>query len=416
MSISRAHQVYPWVGKLRPGVVLVGLAVLSAAVNPRTLAPWRWVRTWPAKIVLALGLLAVVGAPFGISLGAAVWYFLNYYSKVLVAAFLLMAAMRTARDLAAFVWAYVVACAVLVWMAVFVFHLGPTNTGMQRLSNLYTWDANDLGCVLLLGLPLTALSFQTSRGVWKVVSGVILLGTGVALARSGSRGAFVGFAMVGLAFLVALKRVSVFRRVGFVAIAAGALAFAAPKGYWRQMATLDSVTRDYNWTAPGGRRDMALQALGYMGSYPVFGVGVGSFDRAEGLVADRAWRAAHNSYLEAGSELGVPGLLLWTGLVIGCIVGPWRQRKRIPAEWARGAWEARFVYQAALYLPLAALGFAVTSFFLSFAWLDPVYTLAAFNVGLITTARGRLHGPAGGAPVRASAVARPRPWPSPTRC
>ncbi len=410
MSISRLHQVYPIIGLLRPGVVLVALAIVAAAINPRALAPWRWMRTWPAKLVGALALLAVIGAPFGISLGAAMNYFLNYYVKVLIAAFLLMAAMRGPRDLAAFTWAYVAGCAALVYMAIFTFNLSATNTGVERLSNLYTWDANDLGCVLLLGMPLTVLALQTSRGLWKIVGGVVLLGMGVALARSGSRGAFLGFAVVGLAFLFTLTKVSLFRRVSFVVIAAGALAVAAPEGYWKQMSTLTSATQDYNWTAAGGRREMAKHAIGYMTSYPVFGVGIDLFSRAEGLESDRAWRAAHNSYLEAGSELGIPGLLLWTGLVVGCIVGPWLLRRRMPPDWAKGGWEERFLYQAGLYLPLAALGFAVTSFFVSFAWLDPVYVLAAFNIGLIMSVRAKLS--AGGlAPApRAAPALRPRPW------
>ncbi len=419
MSISRIHQVFPVIGMLRPGLLLVGLAILAAAMDPRTLAPWRWLRTWPARIVGALGILAVIGAPFGISLGAAATFFLNYYSKVLVAAFLLMAAIRKPRDLAGFVWAYVAGCAVLVWMAIFMFHLTVTDTGMSRLAGLETYDANDLGCVLLLGMPLTVLALQTSRGVPKVLAGIVLLGMGVALARSGSRGAFIGFAVIGLAFLFTLKKVSVFRRVSFVVIAAGALVVAAPRGYWRQMSTLTDVKQDYNWTAAGGRKYMAMQALGYMETYPVFGLGVGLFERAEGLESERAeawtpgmpgvaWRSAHNTYLEAGAELGVPGLLLFTGLVVGCIVGPWRMRRRMPAGWAEGTWEERFLYQAGLYLPLAALGFAVTSFFVSFAWLDPVYALAALNVGLITTVRAKLQ--ASGSPRGAARVLRAPRW------
>jgi hypothetical protein len=413
MSISRLHQYFEAVGKMRPGLVLVAAALIAAMANPRALAPARWMRTWPARTVAALGALAVIGAPFGISLGAAASYFLGYYVKVLVFAFLLMAAMRGTRDLAGFCWAYVAACAVLIWMAMFVFDLSLTDQGVARLGGLYTWDANDLGCVLLLGLPLTGLMFQASRGLPRLLAGLVIVGTGVALARSGSRGAFVGIVVIGLAYLIALRQVSVFRRVSFVVIVGAALAVAAPQGYWRQMSTLTSVTEDYNWTAEGGRKKLAEDALGFMASHPVFGVGVGLFGRAEGMISERAsewspgmrgvrWVAPHNSYLEAGSELGVPGLLLWTTLVIGCIAGPARLRRQMPAGWAQGGREERFLYQAGLYLPLAALGFGVTAAFVSFAWLDPLYVLAAFNVGFSTAVRTKLRatgtGPASSAP------------------
>ena len=97
------------------------------------------------------------------------------------------------------------------------------------------------------------------------------------------------------------------------------------------------------------------------------------------------WSAAHNSFLQAGAELGIPGLLLFCTLVVGCIMAPWKLRRRIPPAWATGDWEQRYMYQAAAFLPLAALGFAVPAFFVSFAYHDPIYILAAF-VGALTAA------------------------------
>ncbi len=61
-------------------------------------------------------------------------------------------------------------------------------------------------------------------------------------------------------------------------------------------------------------------------------------------------------------------------------------------QWLRGDSEERFLYLAAAYLPLALVGFAVTSFFVSFAYLDPIYIVTALMAGLYVSAQAKLAG------------------------
>jgi len=67
-----------------------------------------------------------------------------------------------------------------------------------------------------------------------------------------------------------------------------------------------------------------------------------------------------------------------------------RLRRRIPAGWIRGTAEERFLSLAPTYLAVAMIGFAVSSFFVSFAWLDPVYYLAALMAGVLVVIEPRL--------------------------
>jgi hypothetical protein len=80
-------------------------------------------------------------------------------------------------------------------------------------------------------------------------------------------------------------------------------------------------------------------------------------------------------------------LITWVSLEIGVIVALLGLRRRLPRTWRRGTDTERFIYGATTYFPLAMIGFAVTSFFVSFAWMEPLYTMAAFTTGLYIALR-----------------------------
>jgi O-antigen ligase len=204
----------------------------------------------------------------------------------------------------------------------------------------------------------------------------------------------MGFLAVGLALLLVLKSISLWKRLGFVAVAAGAIVLFAPQGYWEQMRTITSPKEDYNWSEKEGRKQVALRGVTYMLDHPFFGLGINNFSKAECLDPESQkvrehipgtgllCTAPHNSYVQAGAELGIPGLILWLSLVFGSVPAMFRLRARLPSHWAKGTPEERFLYLAPLYLGVAMIGFAVSSTFVSFAWLDVVYYVAAMMAGL----------------------------------
>ena len=392
-TVSRVHQHFSLLAKFRPALVLVVLAFGYAFLMRSALASEGLFRTWPARLMLALGVFACVSAPFGTSLGGSANYILSNYSKTLLYAFLLLVAIRGSSDLFTFVWAYVIGTGVLVWLAFFVFGLRESaQTLTARLDKLYTYDSNDIGTVLLVGLAMSLLAFQASGKHGKIAAAVVIAGIGGTIARSGSRGTFVGMLAFGVALLVMLRTVPVMKRLAFVGLTTVALAVAAPAGYWRQMATVFAPTRDYNWDSQDGRRQVALRGMGYMMSSPIFGLGINNFWRSECLLGSKARDAApdqgvrctspHNSYVQAGAELGIPGLVMWVSLVWGGCFAMMRLRRRLPRSWARGTPEQRFLYLATMYVAVALVGFGITAAFVAFAWLDIVYILAAFMGGL----------------------------------
>jgi O-antigen ligase len=395
-TLSRLHEAFPLFRQTRPALVLFVVAVLAGALQIHKLGWESALRWWPTRAVLALFLLAAIGSPFGMSLGGSASFVLQNYSKVIVFGLLLMLTIRGASDLRLYIWAFVLACGVLNYLAIFVFDLSSGMDNMvRRLSNLYTYDANDLGCVLMVGLPLSVLMFQTSRWRGRVVSGLVIVGMGVAVARSGSRGAFLGLIATGLALLLLARGMSLVRRAGILVAVLATLSVAAPAGYWDQMRTLQDPKSDYNWNERDGRRQVAQRGIRYMLDNPVFGLGINNFGRAEGTISGKnddnpnrgmRWVAAHNSFVQVGAEMGFPGLLLFSGIVLGGIAGMLRLRRRLQSAGRTATEDERFTYLASTYLPASLVGFAVTAFFVSFAYMDLIYVVAAFMTGTYQSA------------------------------
>src|SRR5437867_2702568 len=244
----------------------------------------------------------------------------------------------------------------------FVFRMTWANN-MERLNELYTYDSNDHGVVLMVGLPLTLLLLSVERGTKRLLLLLILVAISATMARSGSRGGFVGFVAVGAALLILVNGVSMSKRLFVLAAAAIALAVGAPPQYWPQMGTMLSPKDDYNYTALDGRKAVMERGIGYMSQYPVFGIGIDNFAKAECTIspklASRRYNgplkcsAPHNSYLQAGAELGFPGLLIFVSLVLGAILAPLRIHRRLPKSWRRGTQSERFLYGATSFFAVA---------------------------------------------------------------
>ena len=422
LTVSKAHALFSALAALRPALVAVIAALVLAALNPRSLASGSILKTWPAKAIAAFGILACLSVPFGISMGNAGLYILNNYWKVMLYGFLLVAAVRNTRDLHTLIWAYVLGAGVLVWQVIFVAQMTIEGPGaIARAEGLGMYDANDIGPVLEIGLPLCVLTFSSSGRIGKALSALIAVGIAISIAKSGSRGAFLGFLATGLALLLLAKGVSVVKRVAVLGVTILALSWAAPEGYWKQMQTITKPTEDYNWNVDYGRKALALRGLGYMMQYPFFGIGIANFGFAECTISPLAinpgkagfrCKPPHNSLIEAAACLGVGGLLLWSGLLIGGVVAMLRLSKRLPRAWPRGDPEQRFLYGCTRYLPVALIAFAVSSSFVSFAWMDFIYILAAFMAGVYTSVAKKLQEEGGAIapqPVRPSRGFRPVP-------
>src|SRR5687767_895686 len=424
LNVSRIHQHYSAVGKFRPAFLLVIASVGYAYLHPHLLTSANVLKLWPMRLVAALAVLACFSAAFGISLGNSATFILDSYVKTIAFAFLIAVSIRHVRDLYTYVWAYVIACGILAYFSLFVFDMSrAAGSHVTRLNKMYTYDSNDVGVVMMVGIALTLLLLVVARGKqrWLLLS--ILLGIAATIARSGSRGGFIGFVAAAAGALVLVNSIAASRRMVLLGVTLVALAAGAPPGYWQQMGTLLQPKEDYNYSSLDGRKALMQRGLYYLGRYPVFGLGIDNFARAECTISPKLktrdpdgrlrCTSPHNSYVQAAAELGTTGMIAWFSLVLGGVVAPLRLRRRLPRAWMRGTDAQRFIYGATSFFPVAMIGFAVTSFFVSFAWMDTLYLLSALLAGLYIAARVEMTGGSaggGGPDARPDVSPRPIGW------
>jgi O-antigen ligase len=225
------------------------------------------------------------------------------------------------------------------------------------------------------------------RPLARVFAAISLTILALAFVRTGSRGGFIALVAVAAFVVLRYTAVALRWRVGATAIVALVVLGTASDQYWKQMGTIMSDA-DYNRTEETGRMQIWRRGVGYMLRNPVFGVGPNNFQAAEGMLSPIAqrqqlgvgvrWNAAHNSYVQIGAELGVPGLAMFIGIIVSAFAGLRRvdRREDVVDDPDR--------HPRALTHAIAAslIGFVVGAYFLSLAYVELFYTLVALAVGL----------------------------------
>lgn len=168
---------------------------------------------------------------------------------------------------------------------------------LRRIRGLgFVKDPNDLAQVLVSFLPLLFLWRQRSKLVTALLllPPIVLLVTGMYFTHS--RG--------GALALMATLIIALRRKVGTVpaVVLAGALFLASLAVGW-------SGGRDVSVEAGGDRLDAWSVGLELIKHHPLFGVGIDKF-------ADFNDVTAHNSVVVCAAEIGLPGFICWSFLVL----------------------------------------------------------------------------------------------------
>jgi O-antigen ligase len=266
-----------------------------------------------------------------------------------------------------------------------------------RLGRLYYYDANDFATLIVSAIPFGLYVVLARRRLLVRVLAVLGLAVlAVGLIRSGSRGGLLALLAVTAFFLLGFTAVPARARLMGLGLVLAVVFATANDRYWTQMQTILNPHQDYNVTSDAGRLKIWERGLGYLAERPVAGVGMSNFQVAEGTISPQArrqaggrpvfWQAPHNTLVQVGAELGVPGLLL----LIGLFASVFASLRRVARRARNATPPARDVSRLVQTLQAALVGFVVGAFFLSLAYTDMLYTLVALALGLQKVTRDRL--------------------------
>lgn len=384
-AVGRVHQLFPALESLRPALLTGLAAILIYLKDERDERRLAWLWTPPTRFLLALLAWMVLSVPGALVQGTSFALVADNFLKTVFMYFVIAGAVRGFRDVERLAAAYFAGASIYAAVIISRFDLGTGDA--WRLGHLYYYDANDFATFAVTAMPLGLYALVASRRLaTRALAGCGLGVLALAFVWSGSRGGFI--ALVAAAFYVVIRyrAVPLAWRATATALVATVVLAAATDQYWQQMGTIMSDA-DYNRTDETGRLQIWSRGIGYAVAYPVLGLGPANFPAAEGMLsplADRQqlgiglkWSAAHNSFIQVGAELGLPGLAFFLGVILTTFAALGRAGRR-----ARSAGLDARVPQLAQALTASLIGFSVGAFFLSLAYHEMLYALVALSVGL----------------------------------
>jgi probable O-glycosylation ligase (exosortase A-associated) len=395
VAVGRVHQLFPIIGLFRPAILLGALAILLFSSDRRNSRRVYWVLVPTTKFVIALMVWMALSTPGAIVRGTSFDLLFGNFIKTFLMLVVIAAGVRGARDVERLAATYLASAAIYAAVIVSRFDLGEGDS--WRLGDLYYYDANDFATFVVTAMPLALYVIHRARSSYQRMLGVAamtLLTLG--LVRSGSRGGFLALLAVVLFVNYGYRAIALRWRVMATVTLAAVLLATASERYWKQMGTITSDS-DYNFSEETGRIQIWQRGIGYMLQYPVFGVGPGNFNAAEGTLSPFAhrqqlgrpvkWNAAHNSYVQIGAELGLPGLLMFVGMIASAFVALRRSSRKLRAAQRDSA--GAELTQA---LSASLIAFVVGAMFLSLAYSDILFTLLALAVALQKITGGAVAG------------------------
>ena len=390
VAVGRVHQLFPVLGLFRPAILMGALAIVLFFNDTSTIRQLRWVFVPTTRFVIALLVWITLSTPGAIVRGTSFDLLFGNFIKTFLMFLVIAAGVRGVRDVERIAVAYLASAALYAAVIVSRFDLGDGDS--WRLGDLYYYDANDFATFAVTAMPIALYVIHRARVGYQRLLGIAALALlTLAFVRTGSRGGFIALIAVVAFVNLGYRAIALRWRLTATVLVALVVLLAASDRYWAQMGTIMSDS-DYNRSEETGRMKIWERGVGYMLQYPVFGVGANNFGAAEGTLSPFAqrqqlgrgvkWNAAHNSYVQVGAELGIPGLVMFIGMIAAAFIALRRSNRNATAS--RRDHAAPELTQA---LSASLIAFAVGAVFLSLAYSEILFTLLALSVALQKVSR-----------------------------
>jgi O-antigen ligase len=325
------------------------------------------IRPREVNMVLLLVVACLLSIPLAVDRLMA-WESLTEYLKVVLMFIVLVNTVRTERRLRVLILLVLVASCVLSVSAISDYQAGRFIAREARVGGLIGGlfeNPNDLALHLVTMIPIAVgLLFATRGGARKVLYGCFAVLMTAAVIVTFSRAGFLGIIAAGTVMMWRLAR---HNKALILVLPILVLAFVllAPGGYSSRL----SLTTDDSAIA---RQDDLKHSLIVAARHPVFGLGMNNY-----ILYSNHGKATHNAYTQVAAELGIPALLAY----LLFLITPIKQLRRIGRETMVSKQNARFYYLA-VGLEASLVGYMVSSFFASVAYLWYAYYIVGYAICL----------------------------------
>lgn len=254
----------------------------------------------------------------------------------------------------------------------------------RALWNFIYGNSNDLAALCFFPLSLClALIFSEKKGWVKTAA---FTGTGVLtliILLTQSRGALIALVATGLIFFMTQARGKRLKTLLTACVVAVVILPLVPSSAWQRFSGLAWLTNESTiaYADPEGSADARYNiwkvARQIIKENPATGVGLGAYQLAHAMYtgrmlvppAARGFRDTHSTYLNVAAETGIPGLLLFLGMIGAVVTGAELTRRRAP-----GSIRSRQLF----VLELGLLAFLLHGIFGSLAKLSFLYIQLVF--------------------------------------
>lgn len=380
VSMARIHEILPFLGPLRLGMLTGVVAIATAFGAVRRDIVSAILEAPVTRGVMIVLLFTILTIPTAVWPKASFMYVATIYYNA-VALLLLAAALFADRKAARFLIIAFVGSVILGGLnAILRSEAGRFEIGM-------TYDANETAALFVMTVPWALYLLMTEKG-WPRLLGLLAMPICImGMLKTGSRGGLLGTgALVPFLLFLAPPR----KRGPFLLlIVGGALATGLLMGdqaIYRLRKAFD--TKEYNYTTEDGRVEIWKRAIGYIKGSPVLGVGIDGFQykeleskRNKGYGIRQA--AAHNMYLQVAAELGLVAFGGFLTMLFGGQVLCIRARHRARQALERGGGpEAEVDVVRASMAQASLFSLMCTGFFLSLGYSSMVYFAVGAPVGI----------------------------------
>lgn len=323
------------------------------------------IRPREVNAVLLLAFVGLLSVPLAIDRSRAWWTLLDFF-KVVVMFIVMVNVVRTQRRLDSLIVLVFIVSVLLSVGAINDYRLGRLVQRGERiqgvLGGLFS-NPNDLALHLVTIIPLSVAMFYGTRSLLKKI---LLFGAGLTMV-GGVIATFSRAGFIGLVAIILVLSWKLARRYRVMVLALGAIVIVvmlalSPAAYVNRISTSgdDSATT---------RFDDLKRSLFIAAHHPLLGVGMDNYQ----IYSNRE-KATHNAYTQVASEMGLIAL----GLYLSFLIRALKNLRRIESSAALRS----KTYYLSIGLHASLIGYMVSSFFASVAYLWYVYYLVGYSVCL----------------------------------